>query len=146
MSRTQKECNWGNQNFLQCETTLAVHFNWLHCAWFSLQEQFSLKMVYVRLSSAFVRILHNIFGQVQLGHRTYFQKFIWHFHCVKVIVKVIVMSQWTWMRWEFKRHFLNDIILLAITVTSVRTWSLRSPFTTFAKDLVLTVAHARAAA
>ena len=33
-------------------------------------------------------------------------------------------SMLAYMRWEFKRHFINDIILLAITVTSVRTWSL----------------------
>ena len=42
---------------------------------------------------------------------TYFQKLMWHFHCTKLIK----MSQ----TWEFKRHFLNDILLLAITVASV---------------------------
>ena len=36
-------CEYGN------ETTLGVH-----CAYFSLQEQFSLKLVYVRYSSAFL--------------------------------------------------------------------------------------------
>ena len=50
--------------------------------------------------------------------RYIFQKLL-SFHWVKLVM----MSQ-TWMRWEFKRHFLNEIILLAVTVTSVRTWSL----------------------
>ena len=36
------------------ETTLEVHFDRLHCAWFSLQEQFSLKIVYV-----YYRVQHS---------------------------------------------------------------------------------------
>ena len=38
-----------------CNKT-TVHFDRLHCAWFSLQEQFSLEFSFL------VKMLHNIFG------------------------------------------------------------------------------------